>query len=74
MSQNSKTERLTVDLEPDTKNKLRIITAIHGEKYMQSMVIRLIEECFERSYKGSISAEHPEKMNFKDEEVRNFRG
>jgi hypothetical protein len=72
MTQNPKTERLTVDLLPDTKNKLRLITAVHGEKYMQKMVIRLIEECYNRCNLGSIS-QAQQKMNFTDEEMRNLR-
>lgn len=71
MSENKK-ERLTVDLLPDEKKELRIITAMHGEKHMQKMVIRLIHECYQRMNVGSINASglHP---NFLPEEIQNLR-
>lgn len=59
-------ERLTVDLDPEEKRKLRIITAMSGEKHMQKMVIRLINEKFENmNVKGL--------PNFNDEEMKNLR-
>lgn len=71
-----KKERLTVDLEAEPKRKLRILTALHGEKHMQKMVIRLINEAYERSNIGSISAANPRPIvpNFADDNMKNFEG
>lgn len=71
----SQKERLTVDLLPDQKKKLRIITAMLGEKYMQNTVIRLIEEKFEVMNITSFPAKKPKTSmpNFADEEMRNLQ-
>lgn len=75
MSQAEKKERLTVDLNPEQKHKLRVVTAMHGEKHMQKMVIRLIDTAFERMNIGSISQNgsvQGKLPNFGDENIRNL--
>ncbi len=68
-----KKERLTVDLNGEQKHKLRVITAMHGEKYMQNMVIRLIETCFERMNVGTISHTGVKTVpNFVPEDLKNL--
>lgn len=68
MTSNEKTtERLTVDLEADVKQKLRVVTAMKGERHMQKAVIALINEAYERLGVTSIPAgrTHPQ-ANFED--------
>ena len=75
MSEAKKKERLTVDLDEQQKHKLRVITALHGEKYMQNMVVRLIDTAYERMNVGSISQDGSTKgklPNFGDENIRNL--
>ena len=76
MNANEKKERLTVDLNAEQKHKLRVVTALHGEKHMQKMVIRLIDSAYERMNVGSISQDGTttgKLPHFGDEEIRNLQ-
>lgn len=70
----SEKERLTVDLDPEQKQKLRLLTAFLNTKHMQRTVIQLIEEKYESMQIHSVSAEglkkYPGNHNYSERNLQ----
>ena len=67
-------ERVTVDLTPEQKKKLRLISALLDVKSMQQTMVRLIEDKYDTMNIGTISQKAPDNVpSFKDEEMRDFQ-